>query len=159
MTLLKETIAIAELLSDYVGMAFFSAILLRDFHPLLDAEEQRDLMVGMQRSVQAARWAGAQDLAVKYWGPPEPLCSLELLPLHPDRLPYERDAKLLEAPTNGSGGSAGDQGVAGLNNPFFWNPVGGAAAGKGKLVQCKEKRSMSWPHSKTLSRRASHRYN
>ncbi len=124
--LLKETIAIAEMLSDYVGMAFFGAILLRDFYPLLDAQEQKELMIGTQRSVQAARWAGAQDLAVRYWGPPEPLCSLELLPLAPERVPYERDAKQ-------SLGAAADQGVAGLNNPFFWNP-GGTAAGKAKAI-------------------------
>ncbi len=67
--MLKEAIATAELLTDYVGMAFFGAILLRDFHALLDADEQRDLIVGMQRAVQAARWAGAQDLSLKYWGP------------------------------------------------------------------------------------------
>uniref|UniRef100_V5EU98 Uncharacterized protein n=1 Tax=Kalmanozyma brasiliensis (strain GHG001) TaxID=1365824 RepID=V5EU98_KALBG len=130
--LLKETIGIAELLSDYVSMAFFGAILLRDFYPLLEAQEQKELMIGTQRSVQAARWAGAQDLAVKYWGPPEPLCSLEVLPLAPERMPYERDAKQVLA--NGKGGAAADQGVAGLNNPFFWNPSGGSAAGKGKAI-------------------------
>ncbi|CBQ68893.1 related to hypercellular protein (hypa) [Sporisorium reilianum SRZ2] len=131
--LLKETISIAELLSDYVGMAFFGAILLRDFHPLLDAQDQKDLVIGMQRAVQAARWAGAQDLTVKYWGPPEPLCSLELLPLPPERMPYERDAKqLLKDP--GAAAAAADQGVAGLNNPFFWNPAGGATAGKAKAI-------------------------
>lgn len=130
--LLKETISIAELLSDYVSMAFFGAILLRDYHPLLDAEEQRDLMVGMQRAVQAARWAGAQDLAVKYWGPPEPLCSLELLPLSSEKLPYERDAKLLFPDPATT--SAADQGVAGLNNPFFWNPSNAGMGGKAKVV-------------------------
>ncbi|KAJ1019147.1 hypothetical protein NDA18_006295 [Ustilago nuda] len=130
-SLLKETISIAELLSDYVGMAFFGAILLRDFHQLLEAEEQRDLMIGIQRAVQAARWAGAQDLAVKYWGPPEPLCSLELLPLAPEKMPLERDAKLLHSDT--TAGGKGKQGVAGLNNPFFWNPSGGAAS-KNKVI-------------------------
>ncbi|SPO28950.1 related to hypercellular protein (hypa) [Ustilago trichophora] len=128
--LLKESISIAELLSDYVGMAFFSAILLRDFHALLEPEEQRDLMIGMQRSIQAARWAGAQDLSVKYWGPPEPLCSLELLPLTPEKMPLEKDGKLL-LPASSS--VKGEEGVAGLNNPFFWNPAG-ITGGKAKAV-------------------------
>ncbi|GAC99849.1 hypothetical protein PHSY_007452 [Pseudozyma hubeiensis SY62] len=128
--LLKETISIAELLSDYVGMAFFGAILLRDFHPLLDAQEQKDLMIGTQRAVQAARWAGAQDLAVKYWGPAEPLCSLEILPLALELMPYERDAKQLRTE---AGAALADQGVAGLNNPFFWNPSS-SAPGKAKAM-------------------------
>ncbi|TKY89469.1 hypothetical protein EX895_002000 [Sporisorium graminicola] len=131
--LLKETISIAELLSDYVGMAFFGAILLRDFHPLLGAQDQKDLIIGMQRAVQAARWAGAQDLEVKYWGPPEPLCSLELLPLPAERMPYEKDAKQVLTDPSATAAAA-DQGVAGLNNPFFWNPSGGATAGKAKAI-------------------------
>ncbi|CDU24850.1 related to hypercellular protein (hypa) [Sporisorium scitamineum] len=130
--LLKETISIAELLSDYVSMAFFGAILLRDFHPLLDAQDQQDLVIGMQRAVQAARWAGAQDLAVKCWGPPEPLCSLELLPLPLERMPHERDAKQLLIDPSATTAAA-DQGVAGLNNPFFWNPSG-STAGKAKAI-------------------------
>ena len=129
--LLKETISIAELLSDYVGMAFFGAILLRNFHPLLDAQDQKDLMIGMQRSVQAARWAGAQDLAVKYWGPPELLCSLELLPLAPEHMPFERDVEELLKATTATSATA-DQGVAGLNNPFFWNPSRDSAVGRAK---------------------------
>ncbi|SNX86196.1 related to hypercellular protein (hypa) [Melanopsichium pennsylvanicum] len=131
LTLLKETISIAELLSDFVAMAFFSAILLRDFHSLLGPEDQRDLMVGMQRSVQSARWAGAQDLAVKYWGPAEPLCSLELLPLPTERMPVERNAELL-FPKEKAGQI--EKGVAGLNNPFFWNPSSTTAAGKARAV-------------------------
>ncbi|SPO47356.1 related to hypercellular protein (hypa) [Moesziomyces antarcticus] len=128
--LLKEAIATAELLTDYVGMAFFGAILLRDFHALLDADEQRDLIVGMQRAVQAARWAGAQDLSLKYWGPVEPLCSLELLPLAADRLPHEREAKHIWSDP----APKAEEGVAGLNNPMFMNLAAARTSAKARAT-------------------------
>ncbi|KAN0062027.1 hypothetical protein ACQY0O_006022 [Thecaphora frezii] len=135
--LLKDTIGVAEMLGDNVGMAFFAAILLRDFYPLLSAEEQWRAYQGLMRTTASARWQGAQGLQVKYWGPAEPLCSLQFVPLQGHRLPSERPAWELEAPAK----TASTEGVAGLDNPFFWNPAsrtasmyGGGAGNKDSVV-------------------------
>ncbi|PWZ02496.1 hypothetical protein BCV70DRAFT_182633 [Testicularia cyperi] len=126
-SLLKESISIAEMLGDHLGMTFFATVLLRDFYALLSPDEQRDLVYGMQRTLQAARWQGAQELAFKYWGPPEPLCSLEFLALPTHRLPISKARSELQSkPTSAD---RADEGVAGLNNPFFWNPGGGRDSG------------------------------
>lgn len=138
--LLKDTICVAEMLQDHVGMAFFAAILLRDFHEVLSAEEQRSLIKGLTRCVHTARWHDARDLEVLYWGPADPVCGIEVVPLPPARQATERPASYLSTvdpygtAQNGSNG----QGTAGVNNPFFWNPSGASAsksAGQGTIIE------------------------
>ncbi|SPO39023.1 related to hypercellular protein (hypa) [Pseudozyma flocculosa] len=130
--LLKDTIAVAEMLGDNIGMAFFAAILLRDYHALLSPDEQWRVHDGLVRVTASARWQGAQDLQVRYWGPAEPLCSLQFVPLQGHRLPTERALKDLDASPSSADGAAAQEGVAGLDNPFFWNPATGASRTGGK---------------------------
>lgn len=117
--LLKDTICVAEMLQDHVSMAFFAAILVRDYHEILSGEEQQSLIRGLMRCVTTARWRDARELEVFYWGPSEPLASLELETLSPARNTTERPGtELLEATIN-VGGTSSE--VPGLKNPFFWN--------------------------------------
>lgn len=129
--LLKDAMSIAEMLGDHVGMAFFAVVLLRDFFELLSADEQQDLMYGIRRTVQAARWQGAHTLAVKYWGPPEPLSDLQIVPLSPQRQVVSRPIAELRPAADSNNV---DKGIAGLDNPFFWNPSRTAALASGSKV-------------------------
>ncbi|CAO1630540.1 unnamed protein product [Parajaminaea phylloscopi] len=118
--LLKDTICVAEMLQDHVGMAFFAAILLRDFHVLLSGEEQQSLIRGLSRCVTTARRHDAHHLEVLYWGPLEPLCSIEIESLQPARVVTEQPVSQLRQPS--PSGQPKEDSVAGSNNPFFWNP-------------------------------------
>ncbi|PWN28125.1 hypothetical protein BDZ90DRAFT_231881 [Jaminaea rosea] len=123
--LLKDTICVAEMLQDHVGMAFFAAILLRDYHEVLSGDEQRSLMRGLARCVTTARWGDARDLEVLYWGPPEPLYTVEGTGPGELGIPVERPGKELREADEAekAGTSASTSTIAGLNNPFFWNPT------------------------------------
>lgn len=131
--LLKDTICVAEMLQDHVGMAFFATVLLRDFHEVLSGGEQVSLMRGVADCVRTARWQDAQELEVQYWGPPEPICSIETVPLPPAKIPTQHPARdLIDANREASS----SDGVAGLNNPFFWNPSTSSMSSKqATLVQ------------------------
>ncbi|PWN52516.1 hypothetical protein IE53DRAFT_378066 [Violaceomyces palustris] len=129
--LLKDAVSVCELLGDNLGMAFFATILLRDFHMALSPSEQWRFFQGIVRVSSSARWQGAQALEVNYWGPAEPVCSLQLIPLPPSRIPHEHPAKDLVSPSKGK---ATDAGIAGLNNPFFWNPSKPVSSASGKKV-------------------------
>lgn len=135
--LLKDTICVAEMLQDHVGMAFFATILVRDFHELLSAGEQQSLIRGLQACVRTARTQDAHDLEVQYWGPAEPLCSLETVPLSPARLAVERPAKDLIVAESDKDAGLSTQAPAGSQNPFFWNPTTSSniAAKQSVLVQ------------------------
>ncbi|CAO1627315.1 unnamed protein product [Sympodiomycopsis kandeliae] len=135
--LLKDTICVAEMLQDHVGMAFFAAILVRDYHELLSAGEQQSLIRGLNACVRTARMQDAGDLEVLYWGPAEPLCSVETIPLLASRRVVERPAKdLIAADEAGKGNqSTGLQNTpAGTQNPFFWNPSSSISVGSKQSV-------------------------
>lgn len=119
--LLKDTICVAEMLQDHVGMAFFAAILLRDFHELLSADEQQSLVKGLSRCVSTARWHDARDLEVLYWGPTEPLLSIEAEETESSQEVTEQPASELAPPL--AGGVEGQGSVPGSSDPFFWNPI------------------------------------
>lgn len=132
--LLKDTVCVTELLSDNVGMAYFAALLLRDYHTFLSADEQWKVVQGLQRTLAAIRRQGEARLELDYWGPPEPICSIEIVPLSAQRLPLEQPARDLAPPT-----AQGAESIAGLNNPFFWNPRKAAlAVKKATLVEGEE---------------------
>ncbi|KAI3626909.1 TRS120 [Malassezia furfur] len=90
--LLKDLVVQSEALADYVSMAFFATLLLRDFQTVLGAEEHVALLDGLRRVLPRAR-ASAPGLALRYWGPRQLLVALEVAPLPAHR----------------------------RTNPFFWN--------------------------------------
>ncbi|KDN45976.1 hypothetical protein K437DRAFT_256391 [Tilletiaria anomala UBC 951] len=127
--LLKDTIGVAETLEDRLSMAFFGALLLRDYYQFLAAEEQWRLAQGLLRI-----WSNEKPppgISVSYWGPAEPIARFEMLALSPPRAVQEQSYKALNPSVK-----AKDESVAGLSNPFFWNPLKGSFSSKtATLVQ------------------------
>ncbi len=116
--LLKDTIGVAETIEDPISMAFFASLLLRDYHQFLAAEEQWRLAQGLLRIWGREKSASDVGPHIAYWGPSEPVCRFEMLGVAPSRKVVEQSYRSLRPSAK-----AKDEGVAGLNNPFFWNPL------------------------------------
>lgn len=123
--LLKDTICIAELLNDYISMTFFACILLRDFVDFLPPEEQWRLSIGLNKVFNFSRLhdssIGSLELGLNYCGPEDLVLGLESIPLKDSLIPTEKESKELNPPIENK--ENGGKDVAGINNPFFWNPI------------------------------------
>lgn len=87
--LVKSLAALAEALSDHVAMAFFGALLLRNYAHALTGAEQAALIEGLHKVLPRAR-ATAPKLELAYYGPAALLAALEVRPLPDDRVPQAR---------------------------------------------------------------------
>jgi hypothetical protein len=75
--ILKDAIAICEMLQDKTALLFFALIMLRDFWPHLGFEEQFKLKDGVSKIV-AAMQGQERDVLLQYWGPKDILTGIEL---------------------------------------------------------------------------------
>lgn len=136
---LKDALAIAETLEDPIAMAVFASLLLRDYAPLLPAVEQAQLSKGLASladqhphvfapppepkaqgtpisSATAHETGPKGKTVIKYWGPRELICRMDLLGPSETKKVTERTRSALNA-------SAETQ--VEETNPFFWNPMRG----------------------------------
>ncbi|KAE8232223.1 hypothetical protein CF326_g2748 [Tilletia indica] len=135
LALLRDTVSVAELFSDHVSVAFFSALILRKYQAYISADEQELIIQSLRKTLDTAKWNGAQDLQLAYWGPSKPLKGLEFIPMPPSLIPNERSHSELRAVQESESQSKLST-VAGLGNPFFWNPVrASTGTEKARLVQ------------------------
>lgn len=117
--LLKELVALSEALEDHVCMAFFGALLLRDYASELAPTDQTRVLTGMRRVLPLARLNGAPELQLAYWAPADLLAALELHPLPSAAVPEARNPATFDPPAPPAGDAP--EPPAGVNNPFFWN--------------------------------------
>ncbi|CAD6884553.1 unnamed protein product [Tilletia laevis] len=135
LALLRDTVSVAELFSDHVSVAFFSALILRKYHAYIAADEQERIIQVLRKTLDTAKWNGAQELQLAYWGPSKPLKGLEFIPMPPSLIPYQRAHSELRADQEADSRSQLSS-VPGLGNPFFWNPVrASTAVERARLVQ------------------------
>ncbi|KAK0525746.1 hypothetical protein OC842_005408 [Tilletia horrida] len=136
LALLRDTVSVAELFSDHVSVAFFSALILRKYHLYITADEQELIIQSLRKTIDTAKWNGAQDLQLAYWGPSKPLKSLEIIPMSQSLVPVERSHSELRPRDDSQGSSSKISTVPGLGNPFFWNPVrASTGVDKAKIIQ------------------------
>lgn len=114
--LLKDLVVQSEAVADYVSMAFFATLLLRDFQEVLSAEEHVALLDGLRRVLPHAS-TSAPGLALRYWGPKQLLVALEVAPLPAHRRTVRRTRASFDPPSPEHGAPL----PAGVQNPFFWN--------------------------------------
>ncbi|KAK0548838.1 hypothetical protein OC845_003389 [Tilletia horrida] len=140
LALLRDTNSVAELFQDHVSVAFFSALMLRQYHAYIPADEQELLIQSLRTVIEDAKENGAPELQLAYWGPLKPIKALEHVALPPTLVPAERSHSDLRPKTE-STEAVKIPSVAGLDNPFFWNPVRSATAMAGKAVLIQDERS------------------
>lgn len=91
--ILKDTIAICEMLQDKDALLFFALLLLRDFWPHLGFEEQFKLKDGIAK-IMAEMDETDKSARLRYWGPRDILASIVL---EPNAATMPRKAKLDES--------------------------------------------------------------
>lgn len=76
---LKDTISICEMLQDNEALLFFALILLRDFWPMMSAEDQMKLKNGIASIMKKIDTKDTSAM-LQYWGPRDLLVSITLDP-------------------------------------------------------------------------------
>ncbi|PWN93852.1 hypothetical protein FA10DRAFT_248239 [Acaromyces ingoldii] len=136
--LLKETVCVAELLSDNIAMSFFATLLLRDFHWFLSKDEQARIVRGLQLVTRTAKMQEARELEVSYWGPSEPVCGLILEPMRDDQIPRKRPAGELRR-GRGSGATAKGEESTIYNSSSLAQKAPAQKKGEGNVIVAEEK--------------------
>lgn len=128
--LLKELVVQSEAVADYVSMTYFATLLLRDYQGELAPDDQGALQQGLYRVLPLARTSSAPDLSLRYWGPSDLLCAMEVMSLSKERAPVTRRRSQFDPPPVADGAPL----PAGVQNPFFWNTYRSGKQAKMPLV-------------------------
>ncbi|KAL4401129.1 trans-Golgi network protein [Malassezia pachydermatis] len=114
--LLQDLIVQCEAVDDALGQVFFAALLLREC--TLPAPEQVAVLQGLQQALPRARWHGAPDVALRYWGPPGLLQAMEMAPPPAPMVPVLRSRTSLRLAESNVETTASADAPPGLHNPF-----------------------------------------
>ncbi|EGN95949.1 hypothetical protein SERLA73DRAFT_111910 [Serpula lacrymans var. lacrymans S7.3] len=126
---IREAIAVAEALPDYLAVARIALSSLKTMHPVLSIGDQYHLYQTATRALATARRRGSSE-TVEYWAG-RPVISISVSPLPLSRRPIESPVSAL-APKQ----PAIDRILAGATDPFLYNPRRMTSAmGKSMIVQ------------------------
>ncbi|KAI0928535.1 hypothetical protein AcW1_005748 [Taiwanofungus camphoratus] len=124
--IVREAIAVAEALPDYPSVAQFSLSSLKTLHLVMSHNDQQQLYNTAGRALATAKRRGVRR-TVDYWSG-QPIVSIEVLALPLVCLPAENPISALS-----QGRSRGNPALAGLTDPFLYNPRK-SIAGQGRII-------------------------
>ncbi|KIL69772.1 hypothetical protein M378DRAFT_190156 [Amanita muscaria Koide BX008] len=112
---LREAVAIAEALPDFLAVAQFSVSALKTLRHILTPADQLHLYSTSTRALSIARRRGATR-SVEYWAE-RPVTNIAITPLSLIRVPVEKPMSALQGNV-----SAASPIFAGATDPFLYNP-------------------------------------
>lgn len=112
---IREAVAVAEALPDFLAVAQFSLSSLKNLQLVLSSGDQHHLYATSIRALMTARRRGGQRL-VEYWSG-RPVVSISLAPIPLIRLPVEKPISVLSKQASGVPAI-----LQGITDPFLYNP-------------------------------------
>ncbi|KAJ7343441.1 TRAPP II complex [Mycena albidolilacea] len=124
----REAVAVAEALPDYLAVAQFALSSLKTLQAVLAPGDQYHLYATSNRALMTAHRRG-DSKSVEYWSG-KPLVSINLLPLPLVRLPIEKPLSALQTRSSDIAPI-----LTGGTDPFLYNPRRALGQGKSLVVQ------------------------
>ncbi|KAF7976728.1 hypothetical protein HWV62_5913 [Athelia sp. TMB] len=126
---IREAIAVAESLPDYLTVAQIAASSLKTMHPVLAAADQQHLYATSGRALTTAQRRG-ETTQIEYWAG-QPVISVAISPLPFIRLPIEKPMSILKTHRTTTNPI-----LTGATDPFLYNPRKSLLVkGKGLIIQ------------------------
>ncbi|KAI0720991.1 TRAPP II complex [Cerioporus squamosus] len=113
--IVREAIAVAEALPDYMAVAQFALSSLKLLHPVMSPRDQHEIYSQASKAMMTAKRRG-DARAVDYWSG-QPISGIAVLPLPLVRMPIEKPISLLSQTSTGATSI-----IAGVRDPFLYNP-------------------------------------
>ncbi|KAJ7285808.1 TRAPP II complex [Mycena rebaudengoi] len=124
----REAVAVAEALPDYLAVAQFALSSLKTLQAVLAPGDQYHLYTTSSRALMTAHRRGVSK-SVEYWSG-KPIVSINLSPLPLVRLPIEKPLSALQARSSDIAPI-----LTGATDPFLYNPRRALGQGKSLVVQ------------------------